>query len=82
MSRGPGRVVAAARHAGGASAASRWGGSSSTEEKKPRMRGIRGFPQSNDVASGSGYARTLITTRRFCARPSRVLLAETGFSSP
>ena len=28
------------------------------------------------------YARTLITTRRFCARPSRVLFGAIGLSSP
>ena len=28
------------------------------------------------------YARTLITTRRFCARPSLVLLGAIGFASP
>ncbi len=28
------------------------------------------------------YARTLMTTRRFCARLSRVLLSAAGFSSP
>ena len=28
------------------------------------------------------YARTLMTTRRFCERPSRVLLSVAGLSSP
>ena len=28
------------------------------------------------------YASTLMTTRLFCARPSRVLFGATGFSSP
>lgn len=30
----------------------------------------------------SDYASTLTTTRRFCARPSRVLFGATGFDSP
>ena len=31
---------------------------------------------------GAVYSRTLMTTRRFCARPVRVLLSATGLVSP
>ena len=34
------------------------------------------------LANLEPYARTLITTRRFCARPSLVLFGDTGLSSP
>ena len=35
-----------------------------------------------EARPGVAYESTLITTRRFCARPWRVLFGETGFSSP
>jgi hypothetical protein len=37
---------------------------------------VHGVPQT------SSYDRTRMTTRRFWARPSRVLFGATGFSSP
>jgi len=34
------------------------------------------------AGAGQRYARILMTTRRFCARPALVLFGATGFSEP
>ena len=41
-----------------------------------------GPPPDRLVAIALAYERTLTTTRRFCARPSRLLFGATGLSSP
>ena len=51
-----------------------------THEKKPRKRGFRGR-QSEDYLAAR-VPTTSISTRRFFARPSEVLLSATGCFSP
>jgi hypothetical protein len=57
-------------------------GTWTTQELKPWAYGLSSCAAARRVAATFRYTRTLITTRRFWARPALVAFGATGLSEP